>query len=139
MTWDVAFSQWMEVLNVYTNLFPLSQGVIATGLFTKGELLLAAFGREEHVGWFYEWGRGSGDFTLMGAQLILVAFIFGWVFSIMGGYFHINLDEDEQVCSLTLYESFLSQQVCTSTFSTSWVGSVSTRLRKRSAWTLVGA
>lgn len=62
-------------------------GVIATGLFTKGELLLAAFGRDDHVGWFYEWGRGSGDFTLMGAQLILVLFIFGWVGVIMGLYF----------------------------------------------------
>jgi Amt family ammonium transporter len=62
-------------------------GVIATGLFTKGELLLNAFGRDDHVGWFYEWGRGSGDFTLLGAQLILVLFIFGWVGVVMGLYF----------------------------------------------------
>lgn len=62
-------------------------GVIATGLFTKGELLKNAFGRDDHVGWFYEWGRGSGDFSLMGAQLILVLFIFGWVFVVMGMYF----------------------------------------------------
>jgi len=61
--------------------------VIATGLFTKGELLMAAFGRDDHVGWFYEWKRGSGDFTLLGLQLILVLFIFGWVFSVMGIYF----------------------------------------------------
>lgn len=62
-------------------------GVIATGLFTKGELLQAAFGRDDHVGWFYEWGRGSGDFTLMGAQLVLVLFILGWVGVVMGLYF----------------------------------------------------
>lgn len=62
-------------------------GVIATGLFTKGELLKNAFGRDDHVGWFYEWGRGSGDFTLLGLQLILVLFIIGWVGVVMGLYF----------------------------------------------------
>lgn len=48
---------------------------------------MTAFGRDDHVGWFYEWKRGSGDFTLLGAQLILVIFIFGWVFVVMGLYF----------------------------------------------------
>jgi Ammonium Transporter Family len=36
----------------------------------------------------YEWGRGSGDFTLIGIQLIGVLFIFGWVFTVMGTFFY---------------------------------------------------
>jgi Amt family ammonium transporter len=64
-------------------------GVIATGLFTQPELLLAAYGQDENVGWFYEWGRGSGNFTLIGIQLIGVAFIFGWVVVVMGTYFYV--------------------------------------------------
>eukprot|EP00934_Nitzschia_sp_Nitz4_P001687 Nitzschia sp. Nitz4//scaffold12_size214221//81935//83673//NITZ4_001497-RA/size214221-augustus-gene-0.7-mRNA-1//1//CDS//3329535011//1687//frame0 len=63
-------------------------GVIATGLFTKGELLDAAFGKSDHVGWFYEWARGSGDFTLLGIQLVSVLFIFAWTFTVMGVYFY---------------------------------------------------
>lgn len=54
-------------------------GVIAAGLFSKPELLARAFSLDAHVGWFYEWGRGSGDFTLIGTQLAGVAFILGWV------------------------------------------------------------
>ena len=63
-------------------------GVLATGLFTKPDLLQQAFGQDEHVGWFYEWGRGSGNFTLMGAQLVGILFTFGWVFTVMGVYFY---------------------------------------------------
>ena len=63
-------------------------GVIATGLFTKPELLLAAYNQDTHSGWFYEWGQGSGDFTLLGIQLIGVLFVFGWTFTIMGLYFY---------------------------------------------------
>lgn len=36
----------------------------------------------------FEWGRGSGDFTLIGIQLIGVLFIFSWTFTIMGIYFY---------------------------------------------------
>ena len=45
-------------------------GVWATGLFSTGPLLEAAFGSSDNIGWFYEWGRGSGNFTLMGLQII---------------------------------------------------------------------
>jgi Amt family ammonium transporter len=62
-------------------------GVLSTGLFTSPELLQAAFGQEEHYGWFYEMARGNGDFTLMGIQCIAVLFIFGWTFVMMGVYF----------------------------------------------------
>lgn len=27
---------------------------------------------------FYEWGRGSGNFTLIGIQIVSVVFVFGW-------------------------------------------------------------
>lgn len=27
---------------------------------------------------FYEWGRGSGNFTLVGIQLVSILFVFGW-------------------------------------------------------------
>jgi len=58
-------------------------GLLATGLFTKGELLSRAFGLTEHVGWFY---NGS-DFTLCGIQLIAILFVFGWTAVIMGVFF----------------------------------------------------
>jgi ammonium transporter, Amt family len=64
-------------------------GVIAAGLFTSPQRLEDAFGKSEHVGWFYSWHRGSGDFTLLGVQLLGVAFIFGWVAVTMGAYFYI--------------------------------------------------
>ena len=67
-----------------------SWGMIATGLFTSPELLAAAYpGSGSHAGWFYEWSEGSGDFTLLGCQLLAVLFIFGWVFTMMGGFFSI--------------------------------------------------
>lgn len=64
-------------------------GVISTGLFTTAELRKAAFGSDDHIGWFYEWGRGSGDFTLIGIQLIAVLFIIGWTGVVMGAYFYV--------------------------------------------------
>jgi Amt family ammonium transporter len=53
-------------------------GVIATGLFTSPGRLETLFETTENVGWFYEWGRGSGNFTLLGCQLVSVLFVLGW-------------------------------------------------------------
>ena len=64
-------------------------GVLATGLFSKPSLMETAFGMGEHAGWFYEWSQGSGDFTLMGIQIIAVLFIFGWTSVVMGGFFYV--------------------------------------------------
>jgi len=61
----------------------------SAGLLSTGPLLKQAFGRDEHIGWFYEWGRGSGNFTLMGIQILGTLFIFGWMFTVMGIYFYI--------------------------------------------------
>ena len=64
-------------------------GVIATGLFSAPDRMETAFGLGQDAGWFYEWGRGSGNFTLLGIQLIAVLFIFGWTGFCMGVYFYI--------------------------------------------------
>lgn len=64
-------------------------GVIATGLFSSPDRLEEAFGMSEHVGWFYSWSRQSGDFTLLGIQLLSVLFIFAWTSFMMGTYFYI--------------------------------------------------
>ena len=45
-------------------------GLLSTGLFSAPRRLESAFGLTKHVGWFYSWGRGSGDFTLLGIQII---------------------------------------------------------------------
>jgi Amt family ammonium transporter len=60
------------------HLFGGMWGVIATGLFTSPGRLETAFNTTENVGWFYEWARGSGNFTLLGCQLVSVLFVIGW-------------------------------------------------------------
>ena len=65
-------------------------GVIAVGLLSNPDRMEVAFpGLGQHSGWFYEWSQGSGDFTLMGIQLIAVLFVFGWTFVTMGIYFYV--------------------------------------------------
>lgn len=63
-------------------------GVIATGLFTTQDRRTAAFGENPNIGWFFEWGRGSGNFSLLGCQLVSVLFIIGWTSVMMGGFFY---------------------------------------------------
>jgi len=84
-------------------------GLISTGLFTAPYLLEQAYENDQHFGWFYEWGRGSGDFTLMGCQLIAVLFIFAWTFSLMGFWFYmihllgwLRVAEDEELAGLEI-------------------------------------
>jgi Amt family ammonium transporter len=62
-------------------------GVIAVGLFAVPEHLQAAYGRSDHVGWFYSFSRGSSDATLLGANLVGLLFIFGWVLGMMAPFF----------------------------------------------------
>lgn len=65
-------------------------GVIATGLFSSPRGLRQMLGyTPKHVGWFYSWGQGSGDFALLGCQLIGLLFIFGWILVIMTPFFFI--------------------------------------------------
>ena len=62
-------------------------GLIAAGLFAAPRHMERVYGTSENVGWFYEWGRGSGNFNLMGCQLIGALFILAWVTAIMLPFF----------------------------------------------------
>jgi len=62
-------------------------GLISTGLMAAPGRMMDAYGTDKHVGWFYSWGRGSGDFTLMGCQLVGILFILGWVTALMLPFF----------------------------------------------------
>jgi Amt family ammonium transporter len=62
-------------------------GVLATGLFANGGLMATAGYNSEHEGWFYEWGSGSGDGSLLICQLACLAWIIGWVTTIMTPFF----------------------------------------------------
>jgi Amt family ammonium transporter len=69
------------------HLFNGAWGVLSVGFLASPERLLAAYGMDKHVGWFYSWSRGSGDATLLGAQIVAVLFIIGWTFVIMFPFF----------------------------------------------------
>jgi Amt family ammonium transporter len=62
-------------------------GLIAVGLLASPDRLLAAYGRDTHVGWFYSFSRGSADATLLGIQLIWILFVMAWTFFIMMPFF----------------------------------------------------
>jgi len=64
-------------------------GLISAGLFSSPSLMENAYGQSDHVGWFYEWSRGSGNFTLLGTQLIGILFIFAWTGALMFPFFWI--------------------------------------------------
>lgn len=71
------------------HLFGGAWGLIAAGLFSTPELMQTAYSQSDHVGWFYEWGRGSGNFTLIGVQLISILFITGWTVALMYPFFRL--------------------------------------------------
>mmetsp|Transcript_5802 Transcript_5802/g.12640 ORF Transcript_5802/g.12640 Transcript_5802/m.12640 type:complete len:564 (+) Transcript_5802:424-2115(+) len=64
-------------------------GAMAVGLFATPQYMENAYGTSTHVGWFYEWSRGSGNFNLLGCQLIGILFIGGWVTAIMLPFFSL--------------------------------------------------
>ncbi|KAL7527947.1 hypothetical protein ACHAWF_002371 [Thalassiosira exigua] len=68
------------------HMFGGAWGVISTGLFTNAHRLKIAGSCTDNIGWFYEWGRGSGNFTLPGIQLLAVMFVFGWTCGIFGPF-----------------------------------------------------
>jgi Amt family ammonium transporter len=59
-------------------------GMIGAGLFASPSLLMKAYGKNDHPGLIY-----SGDFTLLGAQMIGILFISIWTVSIMLPFFTI--------------------------------------------------
>ena len=62
-------------------------GMISTGLLSTPQLIANAYAENHNSGWFYEWSEGSGNFALMGAQLLAVLFVFAWTFVLMGFWF----------------------------------------------------
>lgn len=62
-------------------------GVLAVGLFGSPRLMLLAYSTDKHVGWFYSWGRGSADATLLVTQVITLICILGWTFCTMMPFF----------------------------------------------------
>mmetsp|Transcript_20632 Transcript_20632/g.37208 ORF Transcript_20632/g.37208 Transcript_20632/m.37208 type:complete len:691 (+) Transcript_20632:222-2294(+) len=62
-------------------------GVIAVGLFASPRRLEVVYHHSNHVGWFYSWGRGSTDATLLGANVVGVLFIAGFVTTVMFPFF----------------------------------------------------
>lgn len=62
-------------------------GCLATGLFAEPSRTLAAYGSDAHVGWFYSWGRGSGDANLLLCQISGIAFIGTWTYLVMTPFF----------------------------------------------------
>lgn len=86
-----------------------SWGLISTGLLSSPDLISAAYGPNPHSGWFYEWSEGSGDFTLIGVQLVAVLFLFSWTFTVMGAYFWLlnylgwfRVDELEELAGMDI-------------------------------------
>lgn len=64
-------------------------GATAVGLFATPQYMENAYGTSAHVGWFYEFSRGSANFNLLGCQLIGILFIVGWVTAIMLPFFSL--------------------------------------------------
>jgi ammonium transporter, Amt family len=64
-------------------------GCIAVGLFAEPSRMAKAYSTGDKAGWFYMWGQGSGDGTLLAAQICGVLWIIGWVSIIMIPYFHL--------------------------------------------------
>jgi hypothetical protein len=62
-------------------------GIIAVGLFATPDRLEQAYGNSDHVGWFYSFGNGGHDATLLGTQFVGLLFILGWVTGLMLPFF----------------------------------------------------
>jgi hypothetical protein len=62
-------------------------GLVAVGLFATPQRLEQAYGNSDHVGWFYSFGNGGHDATLLGTQFIGLLFILGWVTGLLLPFF----------------------------------------------------
>mmetsp|Transcript_4361 Transcript_4361/g.5676 ORF Transcript_4361/g.5676 Transcript_4361/m.5676 type:complete len:483 (-) Transcript_4361:653-2101(-) len=77
-----------SVDGVPVHLFAGIWGCIATGLFAEPLRTRIAYGEAvENFGWFYSWGRGSGDANLLLAEFVGILFIAGWTIAIMFPFF----------------------------------------------------
>ena len=62
-------------------------GLLSTGLFAEPERLGKAYPIHDHQGWFYSWGKGSGDAHLLLNQIFLMLWIIGFAGITMTLYF----------------------------------------------------
>lgn len=62
-------------------------GVISVGLFASPRRLKEIYGHADHPGWFYSLTHGGSDATLLGANLVGLLFIMGWVMATMFPFF----------------------------------------------------
>jgi len=79
-------------------------GCLAVGLFAEPSRTLLAYGQDKHVGWFYSWGKGSGDANLLLCEFCGILWIIAWVsvtmipfFSLLNflGMFRVDALEEE--------------------------------------------
>ena len=64
-------------------------GLLAVGLFAEEQRLEMAGYRSSHTGWFYSWGKGSGDARLLLAQFVAIIWIIVWTSSLMAPFFYL--------------------------------------------------
>jgi len=65
-------------------------GLLSVGLFATERGMKNLIDNNDnppHIGWVYEWARGSGDGTLLACQVIGLLFIIGWVSGLMIPFF----------------------------------------------------
>jgi len=62
-------------------------GSLSVGLFATPDLMNRVYETSAHVGWFYSWGRGSADATLLACQVVGILFVIGWVVCMMTPFF----------------------------------------------------
>mmetsp|Transcript_47037 Transcript_47037/g.98630 ORF Transcript_47037/g.98630 Transcript_47037/m.98630 type:complete len:580 (+) Transcript_47037:445-2184(+) len=62
-------------------------GTLSVGFFAEPSLMKLVYGKDNHVGWFYSWGRGSADATLLACQVVGVLFLIGWILATMTPFF----------------------------------------------------
>lgn len=86
-------------------------GIISVGFLTCPTKQLAAYGRANHSGIFYEWWNGTSDATLLGTQLIGIVFIISWVSAMMLPFFFVldymnwlRCDALEEIVGLDAHE-----------------------------------
>lgn len=84
-------------------------GTISVGLFAEPNLMQTVYNTSTHVGWFYSWGRGSGDAILLACQIVGILFVIGWVVGIMTPFFwllhyygYLRADSLEEVVGLDI-------------------------------------
>ena len=82
-------------------------GTVSVGLFAAPNLMSTVYQSFSHMGWFYSWGMGSADGTLLACQLVGILFVVGWVLCTMFPFFwalhyfgYLRADALEEVIGL---------------------------------------